>query len=84
MDRKWIQEIVLIFCKKWKLNVQDMCSTMSRTQVQLWYNRFKESREDVNNNARSGRPIMSTTDENMEAVKKLILDNSRITIREGC
>ena len=22
-------------------------STMSRTQVQLWYNRFKEGREDV-------------------------------------
>ena len=23
-------------------------STMSRTQVQLWYNQFKEGREDVN------------------------------------
>ena len=23
-------------------------STMSRTQVQFWYNRFKEDREDVN------------------------------------
>ena len=27
---------------------------LSRTQVQLWYNRFKEGREDVNDNARSG------------------------------
>ena len=26
-------------------------STISRTQVQLWYNRFKEAREDVNDNA---------------------------------
>ena len=42
-------------------------STMSRTQVQLWYNRFKEGREDVND---------------IEAVKKMISNNRRITIRE--
>ena len=53
-------------------------STMSRTQVQLRYNRFKESREYVNDDA---RPNTSTTDENIEAVKKMILDNRRITIR---
>ena len=40
---------------------------MSRTQVQLWYNRFKEGRKDVNDDARSGRPSTSTTDENIEA-----------------
>lgn len=57
-------------------------STMSRTQVQLWYNRFKEGREDVNDDARPGRPSTSTTDENIDAVKKMILDNRRITIRE--
>ena len=50
-------------------------SNMSRTQVQLWYNRFKESREEVNDNARSGRPSTSKTDENIEAVEKKILDN---------
>ena len=38
-------------------------STMSRTQVQLWYNRFKEGLED--DNARPGRPSTSTTDENI-------------------
>ena len=32
-------------------------STMSRTQVQLWYNRFKECRESVNDDARPGRPF---------------------------
>ena len=57
-------------------------STMSRTQVQLWYNRFKEGREDINDDARPGLPSTSTTDENIEAVKKMILDNHRITIRE--
>ena len=50
--------------------------TMGRTQVQLWYNRFKEGREDVN--APSDRTSPSTTYENM----KMILDYPRITIGE--
>ena len=53
---------------------------MSRTQVQLCYNRFKEGREDVNDNARPGRPL--TSDENTEAVKEIILVNRRIAIRD--
>ena len=44
------------------------------------YNRFKEGREDVNDDARSGRLSMSTTDENIEAVQKRILGNRGITI----
>ena len=47
----------------------------------MWYNRFKEGREDVNDDAYPGRLSTSTTDENIEKVKKMILDNRRITIR---
>ena len=43
-------------------------SAVSRTHVQLWYNWFKEGREDVNGNAHPDRE--SSTDENTEAVKK--------------
>ena len=44
-------------------------STMNRTQqVQLWYNRFKQGREDVN--ARPDCPSTSTADENIEAMNK--------------
>ena len=43
-------------------------STMSRTQVQLLYNRFKEG-QDVNDDASPGRPNKLTTDRNIEAVK---------------
>ena len=57
-------------------------STMNRTQVQLWYNQFKESRLYVYDDVRPGRPSTSITDENIEAVKKIILDNRRIAIRE--
>ena len=55
---------------------------MSRIQVKLWYNRFQEGQEDVNDDAHPVRPSTSTTDENIEAIKKMILDNRRITIRE--
>ena len=48
---------------------------ITRTQVQLWYYRFKEAREDVNDNARPGCLSTSTTEQIIEAVKKIILDN---------
>ena len=57
-------------------------STMIRRQIQLWYNRFKKGQEDINDDARPGRQSTSTTDESIEAVKKMILDNRRITIKE--
>ena len=48
-------------------------SAMSRTQAQLRYNRFKEGRKDVNANVRPVSLSTSITDENIEAVKKMIL-----------
>ena len=57
-------------------------SCYSRTQIQLWYKKLKEGREDVNDNARPGRASSSTTDKNIETVKKMILDHRRITIKE--
>ena len=57
-------------------------STMSRTQVHLWHNRFKRDQEDVNNGAPTSCPSTSTTDKNIKAVKKMILYNRRITITE--
>ena len=43
---------------------------------------FSEDREDVNDEERAGRPRASTTDENIDEVKKIILVNRRITVRE--
>ena len=36
----------------------------------------------MNDEARPGRPSTSTTNENTEAVKKIVMENRRITIRE--
>ena len=54
---------------------------MGRTQFQFWNNRFKEGREFVNDNGRPDRPSISTIDENIKAMKKIILNNHRIIIR---
>ena len=56
-------------------------STMSRTQVQLCYNWFQETREDVNDDACPDRLSTSTAVENIEAVKNMILYNRRIVYR---
>ena len=57
-------------------------STMRRTQVQLWYNPFKEGREDVNDDARPGLPSTLPNDENIETVKNMISAIRRNNIRE--
>ena len=43
---------------------------------------FSEGREDVNDEARAGRPSTSITDENIDEVKTIVLPNRRITISE--
>ncbi|XP_049309339.1 protein GVQW3-like [Bactrocera dorsalis] len=43
---------------------------------------FSEDREDVNDEERAGRPSTSTTDEKINEVEKMVLDNRRITGRE--
>ena len=40
-----------------------------------------EFREDVKDNAHPGHPNTSATDESIEPVKEIILDNRRIAIR---
>ena len=74
-----------------KLNVQGhlKCSLRRLANLLLVEHKFicgitdlKKGREDVSDDARPGSPSTSTTDENIEAVKKIILDNRGITIRE--
>ena len=43
---------------------------------------FSEGREAVNDEERAGWPSTSTTDENIDEVKKIVLVNRRITVRE--
>ena len=56
--------------------------TVSQKKVYKWYKLFAEGREEVNDDARFGRPSTSTTNENTEAVKKIVMENRRITITQ--
>ena len=57
-------------------------SAMSKKRVYEWYKRFQDGREDVEDDERPGRPSTSTTDENVEKVKEMVMNDRRITIRE--
>ncbi|KAG5311383.1 SETMR methyltransferase, partial [Acromyrmex insinuator] len=57
-------------------------TTLDRSNVYRWYKMFSEGREDMNDEECEGRPSTSTTDESIDEVKKIVLANRRITVRE--
>ncbi|KYN41745.1 hypothetical protein ALC56_03888 [Trachymyrmex septentrionalis] len=84
------QRICIKFCVKNKIKCADAFrmltvaygeATLDRSNVYRWYKMFSEGREDVNDEERAGRPSTSTTDENIDEVKKIVLAN-RNAIRQ--
>jgi len=47
-------------------------AAMSRAIVYRWYVRFWDGREDVKDDARSGRPSTARTDKNVESLRRLL------------
>ena len=47
-----------------------------------WHNEFSEGREVVKNLPHVSRPSTSVNDVNIEKVKKIVLENRRVGIRE--
>ena len=54
---------------------------MSRTSLFEWHRRFKEGREEVEDDHRSGRPSTSRTDKNVERVRQKVRSDRRLTVR---
>ncbi len=52
----------------------------SYATVKRWAKWFHEGREEVEDEARLGRPVTETTSENIKQVRLLIDDDSHITI----
>jgi len=48
----------------------DQC--LSRTQVFEWIKKFKEGREDIRDDPKSGRPSTAKTQENVEKVARIV------------
>ena len=55
--------------------------TMSRVHAFEWHKRFREGREECEDSQRSGRPVKSRTDSNIDRVKQLVLADCRLTVR---
>jgi len=56
--------------------------SLKKTVVYQWHERFKNGRESIEDDERSGRPSTSKTDENIDKVKEILVNNHKLTIRE--
>ena len=54
---------------------------MSRARAFEWHKRFREGREECEDDQRSGRPVISRTNSNIDRVKQLVRVNRRLTVR---
>ena len=57
-------------------------STLPRTQVFEYHKAFSEGREVVENLPHASRPSTSVNDGKIEKVRKIVLENRRVVIRE--
>ena len=56
-------------------------ATMSRTRIFERHKRFREGREDVEDDPKSGRPTTSRTNKNVERVREKVRSDRRLTVR---
>ena len=56
-------------------------AAMSRAIVYRWYAHFRDGREDVKDDARSGRPSTARTDKNVESVRRLLTEDRRTILQ---
>jgi hypothetical protein len=68
-DRLLEQHINSKFCAKLGKNASE---TLQKSSVFEWHKTFKEGRDDVKDDKRTGRPKTHQTDENVEKVWKLV------------
>ena len=66
---------------------RELCSVygvgcMSLQMVNRWRKEFEQGREEVFDEARSGRPTDAVSDENVELVRQLIKEDARYTLDE--
>ena len=58
-------------------------ATLSRTMVLKWHRALKEGRENVEDDPRSGRPISSTNDQNVEVVRDVMAKDHLLSVSQS-
>jgi len=56
-------------------------ATVSGAMIFKWHKDFKEGRENGEDDPRSGRPISSTNDKNVEVVRAVMAKDRRLSVR---
>jgi len=54
---------------------------LSRSNVLRWYGRFRDGREDTEDDPRSGRPTECRNDNSFEKISQLLLQNRHLSLR---
>ncbi|GBM90248.1 Putative uncharacterized protein FLJ37770 [Araneus ventricosus] len=54
---------------------------VSKKCVFEWLKRFRDGKEDVKDEPRSGRPPISTTPDNIERVRRILEEDRRLSLR---
>ncbi|GBM87912.1 Putative uncharacterized protein FLJ37770 [Araneus ventricosus] len=54
---------------------------VSKKWVFQWFKRFRDGKEDVKDEPRSGRPPTSTTPDNIDRVRRMLADDRRLSLR---
>jgi transposase len=89
-DKRLEQRINIKFCAKLGKSASETlqlleeaygAAAMKRTTVFEWHKRFKEGRDDVKDDERSGRPRTRRTNENVEKVRKLVGTDGSLSLR---
>jgi transposase len=52
-------------------------AALSRTTILEWHKRFREGRESVKDDERSGRPTTSLSDDNISTVDKMVKEHRK-------
>ncbi|GBM27918.1 hypothetical protein AVEN_146144-1 [Araneus ventricosus] len=54
---------------------------VSKKCIFEWFKRFRDRKEDVKDEPRSGRPPTRTTPDNIERVRRMLADDRRLSLR---
>ncbi|UYV63349.1 hypothetical protein LAZ67_2003808 [Cordylochernes scorpioides] len=91
MERSLEQRYVIKFCLRLGKNATETFQMLqkafkddciSRSQSGKWHKAFKEGREEVADEPRSGRPTTARTDENVDRVLEVLRTDRRLSIQK--